>query len=66
MTTSDELERLARARVLGLSVTIRDKAGGLRSEHRGTFGETRMSNADIARGYLRRGWCPMPVQFKSK
>ena len=27
MTTSDELERLARARVLGLSVTIRDKAG---------------------------------------
>ena len=25
-----------------------------------------MSTADIARGYLRRGWCPIPVQFKSK
>ena len=25
-----------------------------------------MSTADIARGYLRRGWCPIPVPFKSK
>ena len=25
-----------------------------------------MSTVDIARGYLRRGWCPIPVQFKSK
>src|SRR5262245_456166 len=26
----------------------------------------RMSTVDIARGYLRRGWCPIPVAFKSK
>ena len=25
-----------------------------------------MSTADVARGYLRRGWCPIPVPFKSK
>ena len=25
-----------------------------------------MSAADVARGYLRRGWCPIPVPFKSK
>ena len=25
-----------------------------------------MITVDIARGYLRRGWCPIPVQFKSK
>ena len=25
-----------------------------------------MSAVDIARDYLRRGWCPIPVQFKSK
>ena len=25
-----------------------------------------MSTADIARDYLRRGWCPIPVPFKSK
>ena len=25
-----------------------------------------MSTVDIARGYLRRGWCEIPVQFKSE
>ena len=25
-----------------------------------------MNIIDIARGYLRRGWCPIPVAFKSK
>ena len=41
MATLDELEPLARGRVLGLSVTIRDKAGICVDSSRQSFGDAR-------------------------